>query len=156
EGFTVEASQETLSTTIIKHYKKDRPVNLERALLPTARLGGHFVTGHVDCIGKVIQAVPVGDSREVTVCYPDRFRQFLVSKGSVAIDGISLTVNEIGGDTFTTNLIPHTRLVTTGNRWERGVEVNLEFDIIGKHIVRFLEIKPGHGLTLEKLIESGW
>jgi len=154
--FTVEASQETLAMTVVGKYAQDTKVNLERALLATSRLGGHFVSGHVDCIGRVTRATAIGDSVEYAVRYPEKFQRYLVAKGSVAIDGISLTVNKITGSEFTVNLIPHTQAETTSVGWKTGSEVNLEFDLLGKYMVRLLDIETKGNLTLNKLIESGW
>ncbi len=154
--FTVEASQETLATTIVGTYTNGTKVNLERALLPTGRLGGHFVSGHVDCVGKITRATTIGDSIEYAIRYPEKFQRFLVAKGSVAIDGISLTVNTLTGNECTVNLIPHTQAETNSARWRAGVEVNLEFDLLGKYMVRLLDIETKGNSTLNKLIESGW
>ncbi|MBN2226576.1 MAG: riboflavin synthase [candidate division Zixibacteria bacterium] len=154
--FTVEASQETLAMSIVRTYANGTKVNLERALFPTSRLGGHFVSGHVDCVGKVTKATAIGDSIEYAIKYPDTFKRFLVAKGSVAIDGISLTVNRLAGNEFAVNLIPHTQAETNSGRWRAGVEVNLEFDLLGKYMVRLLDIETKGNLTLNKLIESGW
>lgn len=155
-SFTVEASQESTRLTIINNYKTGAGVNLERALLPTSRLGGHFVSGHVDCIGKIASEKMIGDSLELTVWFPREFEDYIVEKGSVALNGISLTVNKVSDDTFTVNLIPYSRSETTVNSLKAGDEINLEFDILGKYIARFLNKGKKSNLTIEKLIESGW
>ncbi|PKK82891.1 MAG: riboflavin synthase [candidate division Zixibacteria bacterium HGW-Zixibacteria-1] len=155
-SFTVEASQESTRLTIINNYKTGAGVNLERALLPTGRLGGHFVSGHVDCKGKIAAEKKIGDSLELTVWFPREFEDYIVEKGSVALNGISLTVNKVSDDTFTVNLIPYSRTETTVNSLKAGDEINLEFDILGKYIARFLNKGKKSNLTIEKLIESGW
>jgi len=154
--FTAEASQESLSLTIIGGYDIGTKVNLERAMTPSSRLGGHFVQGHVDCIGKIIEISTVGESLVVGVEYAEEFKPYLVAKGSIAISGISLTVNELEGNRFWVNIIPHTSGNTTIESWKAGDKVNLEFDIIGKYIVRQLTAVKKNELTIDKLIEAGW
>jgi riboflavin synthase len=155
-AFAVEASQETAGLSIIKSYKTGTRVNLERALKPSGRLGGHFVTGHIDCTGKVHEVKGVGESLELAVRFPEEYAEFLVAKGSVAVNGISLTVNRVEGDVFDVNLIPFTREWTTVDGLTEGDHVNLEFDILGKYVVKLLDKKKKNGLTIDKLIESGW
>ncbi len=155
-GFSVEASQETIGLTLVKDYSEGTRVNLERALLPTSRLGGHFVTGHIDCVGHIKSVAKVGESNEITVQYPLDFKNYLVTKGSIAINGISLTVNEIKGDQFTVNIIPHTFDATTAGIFRAGHRVNLEFDLIGKYINKQPNNNNKKPITIEKLIESGW
>ena len=154
--FTVEVSQESTRLTIINNYKNGTIVNLERALLPASRLGGHFVSGHVDCKGSIAGTKMIGDSLEISIRFPREFENFLVEKGSIALNGISLTVNVVKGDTFTVNLIPYSQEETTVNSFKAGDEVNLEFDILGKYIARFLNKDKKNNLTIDKLIESGW
>lgn len=155
-SFTVEASQESVKTTIIDKYSTGRKVNLERALLPSDRLGGHIVAGHVDCIGEISDVKKIGESVELSVMYPKQFASLVVSKGSIAINGISLTINEIKDGIFTANIIPHTQHVTTMQDLKKRDKVNLEFDIIGKYVARLAETKAASGLTIDKLINSGW
>lgn len=154
--FTVEASQESTRLTIIDKYKNGTIVNLERALLPTSRLGGHFVSGHVDCTGEITGTKMIGDSLELSVGYPGDYENYLVAKGSIALNGISLTVNEVKGNTFTVNLIPFSQKETTVDSMKTGDRINLEFDILGKYIVKFLNKDKKNTLTIDKLIESGW
>lgn len=152
----VEASPESVKTTIIGKYGSGRKVNLERALLPTDRLGGHMVSGHVDCVGEINNLRKSGGSTELSISYPAKFAPYLVSKGSVAINGISLTVNELRGNIFEVNIIPHTHQATTVQKFKMGEAVNLEFDIIGKYIARMIQTNSKKSLSLDKLIESGW
>jgi riboflavin synthase len=156
DGFTAEASQETISLSIVGSYRAGVRVNLEQALRASGRLGGHFVTGHVDCPGKIVKIKRVGDSIEWSVKFPAEFSNYIVEKGSIAINGISLTINRIEGDVFSVNLIPYTRRMTTAERQEEGAEVNLEFDLLGKYIIRLLDKGKKSTLTYDKLIESGW
>lgn len=154
--FTVEASQETLSGSIVRDYKTSARVNLERAMKPTGRLGGHIVTGHVDVIGSIRTINNIGESLEVVLEYPKEFEMYLVNKGSITINGISLTVNKIEKNNFSINLIPHSQVETTARMWKQKDKVNLEFDILGKYVYRLQSLKSTTGLTLEKLNESGW
>jgi riboflavin synthase len=156
KSFTVEASQETLKTAITGQYKVNDKINLERALLPTGRLGGHFVQGHVDTTGTIEKIEQQGDSIMVNVHYPDEYKTLLVPRGSIAVNGISLTVTELDNETFTVNVIPHTQNMTTLQYWKIKDNVNLEFDMIGKYIARLHNMESTAGLTLDKLHESGW
>jgi len=156
DEFAVEASPESVGTTIIGAYAKGTEVNLERALLPTSRLGGHFVTGHVDTVGIIDSLKKEGDIFQLMVKYREEFADFLVAKGSVSLNGVSLTVNDVSGNLFGVNLIPHTRNITTIDMLKRGGRVNLEFDIVGKYIVKLMTKGNKSNLTIEKLINSGW
>ncbi len=154
--FAVEVSPESLKLTIIGDYRIGTKVNLERSLLPTTRMGGHFVTGHIDTVGRAEKISKEGNILELTVKYSAAFAELLVTKGSVAINGISLTVNRVEGDSFKVNLIPHTRKVTTLDLLKTGDKVNLEFDLMGKYVVQLLKKNNRDSLTLDKLIQSGW
>jgi riboflavin synthase len=156
DDFKVEASPETVKRTIIDSYRAGARINLERALIATGRLGGHFVTGHIDTVGYAENVVRIGESIELTALFPEEFADLLVAKGSVAVNGISLTVNEISGGRFKVNVIPHTHRATTIENMKAGDRVNLEFDLIGKYVVRLLGEKNKGSLTIDKLIESGW
>jgi len=155
-NFTVEASPESIDKTIVGGYKKGTKVNLERALLPTSRMGGHIVTGHVDGKGMIDKVSLNSDILELSVNYPEEFEDFIIEKGSIALNGISLTVNSIKQGIFSVNLIPFTRNMTTVNMFRGGDKVNLEFDIIGKYIAKFMIKGKKSNLTIEKLINSGW
>jgi riboflavin synthase len=155
-SFMVEASQETVRLTILKNYGIGDPVNLERALQPSGRLGGHFVTGHVDCTGEICDLKKIGDSIEMTVRFLEAYNKLVVEKGSIAINGISLTINQILNDTFTVNLIPFTQAETTIINLNKQDKVNLEFDILGKYAAKFAEKNEKTKITIDKLIESGW
>lgn len=137
-GFEAEAVAETLRKTTLGSLGEGDPVNLERALLPTQRLGGHVVLGHVDTTGEVVSIVEDGEAWRVTVAYPPDFAPYLIPVGSVAVDGISLTVARLDEPpgTFAVAFIPHTRAATTVHGWAVGQRVNLEFDVIGKYALR--------------------
>ncbi|WP_276958343.1 riboflavin synthase [Allomeiothermus silvanus] len=140
EGFTVELSQETLAKTAPR-WSVGARLNLERALRADGRLGGHVVTGHVDGTGKVRGVRPNPGAMEVTIQVPQGLRPYLVPKGSVCVDGVSLTVVEVKEEAFSVWLIPHTLAVTTLGQLEPGAVVNLEADILAKYLERMLEAR---------------
>lgn len=154
--FVVEASQETTACSIVRNYKTGHRINLERALKVGDRLGGHFVSGHVDCIGKISMAKTLGDSFRLEVNHGSRFDPLVIEKGSIAINGLSLTVNKCRSGWLSVNIIPHTIKETTIGDLTKGEDVNLEFDMIGKYVTRLSGDKQNSGLTLDKLKESGW
>ncbi|QOJ29985.1 MAG: riboflavin synthase [Ignavibacteriales bacterium] len=154
--FTVEAVEETLKKTTFGLLKQGDRVNLERSLLPTTRLGGHFVSGHVDTRGQITSLQQLSNSWLVTVQYPAEFSKYIIPVGSIAIDGISLTVAEKGDDWFRVAIIPHTWGVTTMKDRKTGDRVNLEFDLLGKYILNAAGIKEKPAITEEWLKEQGW
>jgi len=140
--FAVEASAETLGRTTLGGWAEGTPVNLERALRAGDELGGHIVSGHVDGVGVLAAATPEGDSLRLTFQVPDGLSRFIASKGSVTVDGVSLTVNEAAGNRFGVNLIPHTRQVTTLGGLQAGDRVNLEIDMLARYVARLLAEGP--------------
>jgi len=139
DAFHAEAVAETLRKTTLGGLREGDAVNLERALLPTQRLGGHVVLGHVDTTGEVVGLEDDGEAWRITVAYPEAFAPYLIPVGSVCVDGISLTVARLDEPvgTFAVAVIPHTRAATTiGGGWTAGQRVNLEFDVIGKYALR--------------------
>ena len=156
ELFEVEASQETARHTILNSYTVGSRINLERALKAGGRLGGHFVSGHVDDAGVVDYVRPVGQSLELAVRFDPHFDNLVIDKGSIAINGVSLTVNACRLGWFNVNLIPYTVKETTLGLLQSGHRVNLEFDMIGKYVLKIQEHNANNTLTREKLIESGW
>ena len=138
EAFEAVAVEETLRKTTLGDRAAGDAVNLERALVLGSRLDGHLVQGHVDARGRIAQVVPLADSHEVVVRYPDAFAPYLIPKGSVTVDGISLTVAALDEPrgTFRLAIIPHTWTKTTAGLWREGQAVNLEFDLVGKYVVR--------------------
>ena len=137
--FKVEASHETLNKTNLSRLKINSNVNLERALKISDRLGGHIVTGHIDGTAKVLEVKPVGESIEFWFELPGDLIKYFISKGSVAVDGISLTVNEVIDDKFSVNIIPHTQVETNIAKLNVGDEVNIECDILGKYVEKLLK-----------------
>lgn len=154
--FTVDASQETINKTILKDYKVNDKINLEQALKVGDRLGGHFVSGHIDIVGKVDYLRKDGNSLELAIKFNSDFDKYVVTKGSIAINGISLTVNECKTGWLNVNLIPHTISKTTLVNLKSGSPVNLEFDMIGKYIFNIVQSPKAEKLTKEKLLKSGW
>ena len=137
--FSVQASAETLSKTTLGDWVVGQPVNLERALRVGDELGGHIVSGHVDGVARIIDLRPEGDSLRVRLRAPDALAGFIAPKGSVALDGTSLTVNEVEGAEFGVNLIAHTRKVTNWGQLAQGDAVNIEIDTIARYVARLRE-----------------
>jgi riboflavin synthase len=137
--FTVDVSNETLARTTLDEWQPGRRVNLERALRAGEELGGHLVAGHVDGVGRIVGMREDGESRRFTVEAPVELAPFIAPKGSVALDGISLTVNEVAGSRFGINIIPHTLTHTTLGARKPGDRVNLEVDLIARYVARLLE-----------------
>lgn len=138
DSFTADVSHETLSLTTLGELDAGSPVNLEPALRAGDRLGGHLVSGHVDGIARVSATSHDGDSLRVTVAVPAELARYIARKGSVTLDGVSLTVNEVDGASFGVNLIPHTQTVTTLGRLQAGKRVNLEIDQMARYIERLI------------------
>lgn len=157
DHFTVEAVEETLKRTNLGQLKKGQRVNLERALRPSDRLGGHLVTGHVDFAGKIKSITQKGQSHLFEFSLAEEYQSHFVEKGSVAVDGISLTVVEVLRDSFTVSVIPFTTSSTTLGTKRVGDTVNIETDLAGKYIERVLTLrKDDSKITEEWLKEKGW
>ena len=161
DGFWADVSGETLSRTTFADLQKGSQANLEKALTPTTRLGGHLVSGHVDGIGEIISRKTDGRSERFVIRAPDALARYIAEKGSICVDGISLTVNDISGAEFELNIVPHTLVETTMSEFKPGTRVNLEVDIIARYLERLLlgdkaADKQGGGISLEKLQEYGF
>jgi riboflavin synthase len=160
DGFTSDLSAETLSRTTLKTLRVGTRVNLERPLRLGDRLGGHLVTGHVDAVGEIAYRTPQGNDEFWRFGFPPEMGSLLVLKGSIAVDGISLTVAELSRNSFGVALIPHTLHHTTLGGKRVGDPVNLEADLVGKHIARLLagRLEPmgRDGLSLALLEEHGF
>ena len=137
--YTVQASQETLSLTTLSEWVPGRRINLERALRLGDELGGHLVSGHVDGIARLVAIRPENDSVRMTFEAPAALAKFVASKGSVTLDGVSLTVNEVLGGKFGVNVIPHTQEVTSFGAYEEGDRVNMEIDMLARYVARLIE-----------------
>ena len=134
--FAVEASKETLDVTTAGDWQTGHSLNLERALKLGDELGGHIVSGHVDALAEIVNIRPEGDSQRFTFRAPKDIMRFVAPKGSITLDGTSLTVNEVEGDTFGVNLISHTQSVTSWGASRAGDRVNLEIDVLARYVAR--------------------
>ncbi len=159
DTFTVYASHETLRLTNISSLKTGSTVNLERALTLGSRLGGHMVSGHVDALASLEKITPAQSSLVLHVRFPEEFSPLVIPKGSVALDGISLTVNHCGSGTLDVNVIPETQGATTIKTWAPGRILNFETDLIGKYVQRMLgpwQAQEKSGITLDFLRDNGF
>lgn len=160
DGFWADASRETLELTIFGEIAPGMKVNLEKALTPTTRLGGHLVSGHVDGIGTVSEWRPDGRSWRLRVQAPDALARYIAAKGSICVDGVSLTVNRVDGAAFELNIVPHTLAETTLANFQVGRRVNLEVDLIARYLERLLlgdrAARPGGNLSEALLREHGF
>ena len=137
--FAADVSGETLARTTLGRWRPGTPVNLERALAAGSELGGHFVVGHVDGTAKIAGRSPEGDSLRYTFETEMRLMKFIAPKGSIALDGVALTVNEVRGTRFGVNIIPHTQKLTTFGSLEVGDPVNLEVDLLARYVERLVQ-----------------
>jgi len=139
DWFAVEVSGETLSKTTLGDRREGDPVNLERAAKLGDELGGHIVSGHVDALGRVVSVTPEGGSRRIDIEAPAPLHRFIAAKGSITVDGVSLTVNTVEGRVFGLNIIPHTWEATTLGDLKAGDAVNLEIDMLARYLARWQE-----------------
>ena len=152
-----DVSDETVRSTNLGSLRAGDAVNLEPSLRPDSKIGGHFVTGHVDAVGKIRSKVNAGGMLKLEIEAPAKVTKFLVEKGSVAVDGISLTVVDILKDGFTLVIIPHTARVTTLGSKGPGDTVNIEADILGKYVAKFLRgAEDGDARFMKTLMEGGY
>jgi riboflavin synthase len=159
-SFTADVSSETLSRTTLGELAAGARVNLEKALTPTTRLGGHLVSGHVDGVGEVARRRSDGRSERFTIRAPNALAKYIAEKGSICVDGISLTINSVSGAEFELNIVPHTLSATTMGEFNAGRRVNLEVDIIARYLERLLlgerAAQAGQGITEAFLAEHGF
>jgi riboflavin synthase len=156
-SFDADVSRETLACTTMQQLRSGARVNLEKALTPQSHLGGHIVSGHVDGIGELVSRKPDARSERLVFRVPQELARYIAHKGSVCIDGVSLTVNEVSGNEFGVNIIPHTAERTTLNEYAPGRKVNIEVDVISRYLERLLEGRDSaHGLTLDRLAQAGF
>lgn len=164
QDYVVYASAETVARSTLGDLPIGTEVNLERALALGDRLGGHLVSGHVDCVARVRRLIPTGSSLRVELEYPVVHAPEVICKGSVSLDGISLTINDCGRDSLQVNVIPDTQKRTTMRHWRPGTAVNMETDIIGKYIRRLFQYgkegedrpaaAPGHSCISRELLRQ--
>ncbi|HET6418813.1 MAG TPA: riboflavin synthase [Geobacteraceae bacterium] len=154
-----DVSPETFDRTAFRRLKPGQHVNLERALKLGDRLGGHIVSGHVDCVASIVSRREISGNYVYEFRMPKEFLRYVVEKGSVAIDGISLTVNSVSEEGFSVNIIPHTARMTNLQYGKPGAEVNIETDILGKYVERLLAGQASHmksGVTMDLLARNGF
>jgi riboflavin synthase len=159
--FVADVSTETIEVTGFRHYQSGQIVNLEKAMLPTTRMGGHLVSGHVDGIGQIMERFDSARSVRFVIEAPANIQHYIAAKGSITVDGVSLTVNKIDGNRFELNIVPHTLEETAMNIFKVGTQVNLEIDIIARYVERLLtgqaENKPNNQpVTLASLAQAGF
>ncbi len=158
-SFSVEATPETLARSSLARLSTGARVNLERALRLSDRLGGHLVQGHVEGVGTIRRVTREGGGLIIEISVPPVVKRYLIDKGSVAVDGISLTINSLTAEGFTVNIIGHTEKTTTLAAKKPGADINIETDVIGKYIQRLLTVgraNEGEGITLEMLRDEGY
>ncbi|NMH65764.1 riboflavin synthase [Shewanella salipaludis] len=159
DAYAADVSAETVSLTGFAHYAVGTEVNLEKAVTPTTRLGGHMVSGHVDGIASVEQRVMRGQAIEFWLAAPAELARYIAHKGSITVDGVSLTVNEVDGSRFRLTIVPHTAGETTLVKLKAGDRVNLEVDLIARYLERLMQASPEpqkDGVTMEMLARSGF
>lgn len=151
-----DVSVETMHVTALANLKVGSRVNLEPSVSLGERLGGHLVSGHVDCVGKIKTRDADARSVRLVVQHPAEYGRFIAKKGSVSVDGVSLTVNAVSADTFEVNIIPHTAEATIIGGYRRGTEVNIEVDLLARYLERLLGASDGSPLTREFLRAHGY
>ena len=160
--YAADVSRESLNRTTLGQWKVGLRVNVEKAMLPTTRFGGHIVSGHVDVVGEITVVKSDARSLYFEVTAPAEIARYLAEKGSITVDGISLTINHLRGNVLSLNLIPHTAERTNIGTWQVGTQVNLEVDILARYIERLLlgdkaaETKPQSKLSMDFLAENGF
>ena len=137
--FCFEVSQETISCSSVKFWKKNTKINLEKSLRFGDEVGGHLVTGHVDCLGEIVSINKSKNSNVFKIKYPREYKKYVASKGSICLDGISLTINEVFDDFFSVNIIPHTEENTSWSKISKGDSINVEFDVLARYVASQLE-----------------
>ena len=154
--FSSDVSQETLNCTTFSQLKKGQNINLEKSLRLNQGVDGHIVSGHVDGVGKITLIAIEGDSTRMKIKVDDNLVKYIAKKGSICINGVSLTVNEIDGNFFDVNIVPHTFSVTTLDELKVNSQVNIEIDIIARHIEQLLNQKTGGRIDKALLIKNGY
>lgn len=159
DGYWADVSVESLNFTTLGDLQPGSPVNLEKALTPQSRLGGHIVSGHVDGVGEVVSLREDARSIRVVIRAPDQLAKYIAHKGSICVDGTSLTVNAVHGAEFDLNIIPQTMAETVFGQYQAGSRVNLEVDVIARYLERLIQgdaAATATGLSLDTLAENGF
>ena len=160
--YAADVSRESLNRTTLGSWKAGHPVNVEKAMLPTTRFGGHIVSGHVDAVGEITVVREDARSLYFEVAAPAEIAKYLAEKGSITVDGVSLTINHLRGNILSLNLIPHTAERTNIGTWKAGVKVNLEVDVLARYIERLLlgdkaaQAPQQSRISIEFLAENGF
>ncbi|MEN3979627.1 riboflavin synthase [Acinetobacter sp. CWB-B33] len=160
--YVADVSRESLNRTTLATWKAGHPVNVEKAMLPTTRFGGHIVSGHVDAVGEITVVREDARSLYFEVAAPAEIAKYLAEKGSITVDGVSLTINHLRGNILSLNLIPHTAERTNIGTWKAGVKVNLEVDVLARYIERLLlgdkaaQAPQQSRISMEFLAENGF
>lgn len=159
-SFDADVSSETLAHTLFGRYKTGQQINLEKAMLPTTRMGGHLVSGHVDGVSRVTKIEASGRARHIWLTLPTALAHYIAVKGSVTIDGVSLTVNELSSDAFRLTIVPHTAEQTTISQLKAGSQVHLEVDLIARYLERLLSKdnngSANSGVSMALLAQRGF
>lgn len=161
DGYWADVSRETLENTTLPGWKVGQRVNLEKALTPQTRLGGHIVSGHVDGVGEVVSRKPDARSERFRIRAPASLAKYIAHKGSITVDGTSLTVNKVDGAEFELNIVPHTLQWTIMESYTTGTQLNLEVDVLARYLERLMlgdkaAESEGQGITLEFLAKNGF
>jgi riboflavin synthase len=156
DQFRCDISSETLQRSTFRKAKKGTLVNLERSLMVGDRLGGHFVLGHVDDLGRLVGKISSGEGYTISIDFPQRLERYLVHKGSIAVNGISLTISVLGKESFSVAVIPHTYRSTNLSQLMIGDSVNLEVDILGKYFERFFQLGVSQGSQAESKLSADY
>ncbi len=161
DGYWADVSRETLDTTSLPDWKVGQRVNLEKALTPQTRLGGHIVSGHVDGVGEIVSRHPDARSERFRIRAPGDLAKYIAHKGSITVDGTSLTVNKVEGAEFELNIVPHTLQMTIMNSYRTGTRINLEVDVLARYLERLMlgekaAETQSQGMTLEFLAKNGF
>lgn len=155
-GFEADVSKETMRATTLGTLTRGSRVNLEPAIRLDERLGGHLVSGHVDCVGTIVERRNEGRSTRLAIELPGAYRRYVAAKGSVCVDGVSLTVNEVADSRFVVNIVPHTAEHTVAGEWREGSKVNIEVDLVARYLERLLASQGEGGLSRDFLQEHGY
>ena len=162
DSYTADLSYETLRSSAFAFYKVGQPLNLELACTPSTHLGGHIMQGHVDGVGEIIKVATQAEALDIFIRCPDELLRYMAPKGSIAVDGVSLTINELLGQDLRLTLIPHTQREVNIQVWQVGYKVNLEADVLARYLERLLQVKSAtpdvkdQPLTLKSLLENGF
>ncbi|MCR5536032.1 MAG: riboflavin synthase [Succinivibrio sp.] len=162
ETFWADISYETLNRSAFAFYQVGQPLNLELACTPSTHLGGHIMQGHVDGVGEIVRLTRHSEALDVFIRCPQELTRYMAPKGSIAVDGVSLTINDLEEDILRLTLIPHTQTKVNFEVWQVGYRVNLEADVLARYLERLLQAKSaeqsaqGEGVTLKSLLENGF